>query len=174
MGLSYFRSRNFREQKFPRISRLSVKFPKVYVAKNSPLDYLRKFMLSKFFQIFFSFLPCVLVQSGWEKAGIADRIRLSLSNLPSIDPWIDWPFDDMDPVLQPSTVPSDQDQIIAISKLTLEIQMTSKSLRRWIRWRRLKMGRSRKGKRSFDIFDEWFEKNDEDYLNVFFLSDLFS
>lgn len=58
-------------------------------------------------------------QIGWEKAGITYTICLGLSNLPLTDP-----FDEMDPMLQVSTVPSDQHQLITISKLTFdEIQM---------------------------------------------------
>ena len=50
---------------------------------------------------------------------ITDVICLELSNLPSVDS-----FDQMDPMLLPSTAPADQNQLVAISRITLDkIQM---------------------------------------------------
>ena len=62
---------------------------------------------------------CDIINSGWKAAGITSAIRLGLNNLPSVDP-----FDEMDPMLQPSTASADQSQLVAISRITLdEIQM---------------------------------------------------
>ena len=62
---------------------------------------------------------CDIIKNEWKAAGITDAIRLWLNNLSSVDP-----FDEMDPMLQPSTASADQNQLVAISSNTLdEIQM---------------------------------------------------
>ena len=60
-----------------------------------------------------------IIKNGWKAVGITNAIHLGLNNLPSVDP-----FDEMDPMLQPSTASADQNQLVAISRITLdEIQM---------------------------------------------------
>ena len=62
---------------------------------------------------------CDIIKNGWKAAGITNAIRLGLNNLPSVDP-----FDEMDSMVQPSTASADQNQLVAISRITLEeIQM---------------------------------------------------
>ena len=62
---------------------------------------------------------CDIIKNEWKAAGITDAIRLWLNNLSSVDP-----FDEMDPMLQPSTASADQNQLVAISSNILdEIQM---------------------------------------------------
>ena len=62
---------------------------------------------------------CDIIKNEWKAAGITDAIRLWLNNLSSVDP-----FDEMDPMLQPSTASADQNQLVAISSNPLdEIQM---------------------------------------------------
>ena len=62
---------------------------------------------------------CDIIKNGWKAAGITDAICLGLNNLSSVDP-----FDEMDPMLQPSTASADQNQLVAISSNPLdEIQM---------------------------------------------------
>ena len=58
---------------------------------------------------------CDIIKNGWKAAGITDAIRLGLNNLPSVDP-----FDEMDSMLQPSTASADQNQLVAISRITLQ------------------------------------------------------
>ena len=85
----------------------------------------RMFILAKvfqIFQIFRIFSPFFFTQIEWELV-VADTIFWGLSNLPSVDL-----FDDMDPMLLPSTVPSDQDQLIPISKPGGNSNGISKSL----------------------------------------------
>ena len=62
---------------------------------------------------------CDIIKNGWKAAGITDAVHLGLNNLPSVDP-----FNEMDPMLQPSTASADQNQLVAISRFTLDkIQM---------------------------------------------------
>ena len=58
---------------------------------------------------------CDIIKNEWKAAGITDAIRLWLNNLSSVDP-----FDEMDPMLQPSTASADQNQLVAISRITLQ------------------------------------------------------
>ena len=58
---------------------------------------------------------CDIIKNGWKAAGITDAICLGLNNLSSVDP-----FDEMDPMLQPSTASADQNQLVAISRITLQ------------------------------------------------------
>ena len=57
---------------------------------------------------------CDIIKRGWKAAGITDAIRLGLNNLPSMDP-----FDEIGP-MQPSTASADENQLAAISRITLE------------------------------------------------------
>ena len=102
---------------------------------------------------------CDIIKNGWEAAGITDAIRLGLNNLSSVDS-----FDEMDPMLQPSTASADQNQLVAISSNTLdEIQM---------RYPNPSEDNSdeddsecqgpQQVRGAFDLFDEWFK-----YLSKF-------
>ena len=62
---------------------------------------------------------CDIIKNGWKAVGITNAIHLGLNNLPSVDL-----FNEMDPMLQASTASADQNQLVAISRVTLhEIQM---------------------------------------------------
>ena len=58
---------------------------------------------------------CNIIKNGWKAAGITNAICLGLHNLPSVDP-----FDEMDAMLQPSTASAGQNQLVVISRITLD------------------------------------------------------
>ena len=95
-----------------------------------------------------------IIKNGWKAAGTTNAIRLGLNNLPSVDP-----FDEMDPMLQLSTASADQNQLAAISRITLdEIQMRypnpseDNSDENDLGWEDPQQERA-----ALDLFDEWFK-----------------
>ena len=97
---------------------------------------------------------CDIIKNRYKAAGITDATRLGSNNLPSV-----YPFDQMDPMLQPSTASADQNQLVAISIITLdEIQMRyhnpseDNSDEDDSEWEDPQQERG-----AFDLFDEWFK-----------------
>ena len=95
-----------------------------------------------------------IIKNRWKAAGTTNTIRLGLNNLPSVDP-----FDEMDPMLQLSTASADQNQLAAISRITLdEIQMRypnpseDNSDENDLGWEDPQQERA-----ALDLFDEWFK-----------------
>ena len=95
-----------------------------------------------------------IIKNGWKAAGTTNAIRLGLNDLPSVDP-----FDEMDPMLQLSTASADQNQLAAISRITLdEIQMRypnpseDNSDENDLGWEDPQQERA-----ALDLFDEWFK-----------------
>ena len=95
-----------------------------------------------------------IIKNGWKAAGTTNAIHLGLNNLPSVDP-----FDEMDPMLQLTTASADQNQLAAISRITIdEIQLRypnpseDNSDENDLGWEDPQQERA-----ALDLFDEWFK-----------------